>query len=130
MLNLRFKADKTLLNNAIAAAEALDLSGFSAESVEKFNASLAAAKATAADDSLSEEEQNVVDKALSDLNEAVKGLTNTNGTSANLEINGDGSIVKTTSGAKTGDSAPLALAVATLLLAGAAVSFGKKRRNK
>ena len=130
MLNLRFKADKTLLNNAIAAAEALDLSGFSAESVEAFNASLAAAKATAADDSLSEEEQNIVDKALSDLNEAVKGLTKTNGTSANLEINGDGSIVKTTSGAKTGESAPLALAVATLLLAGAAVSFGKKRRSK
>ena len=130
MLNLRFKADKTLLNSAIAAAEALDLSGFSAESVEAFNASLAAAKATAADDSLSEEEQNIVDKALSDLNEAVKGLTNTNGTSANLEINGDGSIVKTTSGAKTGESAPLALAVATLLLAGAAVSFGKKKRSK
>ena len=130
MLNLRFKADKTLLNSAIAAAEALDLSGFSAESVEAFNTSLAAAKATAADDSLSEEEQNIVDKALSDLNEAVKGLTNTNGTSANLEINGDGSIVKTTSGAKTGESAPLALAVATLLLAGAAVSFGKKKRSK
>lgn len=130
MLNLRYKADKSVLNKAIASAEALDLSGYSADTVDLFNSALADAKATADNDALSEDEQDVIENAISSLNEAVKGLAYENGKPANLEINGDGSIVKTTGAAKTGDTAPLAMAVAALLLAGTAAVIGKKKYNK
>ena len=127
MLELRFKADKTLLNAAIAAAEGIDLSSYSAQSVEQFNAALAQAKAIAADETLTaKEDQAAVDEAAEQLRKAVQGLKNADGTSANLSIDGDGTLVKTNS-AKTGDTVPLA-AAAVLLLAGAAFILKKRIR--
>lgn len=127
MLELRFKADKTLLNAVIAAAERIDLSSYSAQSVEQFDAALAQAKAVAADETLTaKEDQAVVDKAAEQLKKAVQGLKNADGTSANLSIDGDGTLVKTNS-AKTGDTAPLA-AAAIVLLAGAALILKKRTR--
>ena len=52
MLSLRYKADKMLLNNVVAAAQNLDLSGYSEASVAAFRAALAQAKAKAEDESL------------------------------------------------------------------------------
>ena len=127
MLNLRLKADKSLLNSVIAAAEALDLSGYTKASVEAFEAALNEAKATAADESLSVDEQNQVTEAVNRLSNAVNNLKKADGSSANLSVNGDGSITGGSGSAKTGEATPIAMAMAALLLAGSAIVLKKRR---
>ena len=127
MLNLRLKADKSLLNAVIAAAEGLDLSGYTRASVEAFEAALNEAKATAADESLSVDEQNQVTEAVNRLSEAVNNLKKADGSAANLSVNGDGSITGGSGSAKTGEATPIAMAMAALLLAGSAIVLKKRR---
>ncbi|MDY3988710.1 MAG: sortase B protein-sorting domain-containing protein, partial [Massilioclostridium sp.] len=125
MLNLRFKADKSLLTQLTEAAQQIDLSAYTSESVERFEAALAHAKATLDNEALSQDDQAVVDRAFDDLQKAIEGLAQADGTSS-LAVNGDGTLSTATNSAKTGDTAPIALASA-LLLAGAAVVLCKKR---
>ncbi|EEG31596.1 F5/8 type C domain protein [[Clostridium] methylpentosum DSM 5476] len=127
MLNLRLKADKSLLNSVIAAAEALDLSGYTKASVEAFEAALNEAKATAADESLSVDEQNQVTEAVNRLSNAVNNLKKADGSAANLSVNGDGSITGGSGSAKTGEATPIAMAMAALLLAGSAIIIKKRK---
>ena len=129
MLDLRYKADKSILNKLTEQAEAIDLTGFSKASVDAFNAALANAKAAAADPTLSTDEQDVVNKAVSDLSEAIKGLTYADGTPADIQVNGDGSITGNSASAKTGETTPIAMAVAALLLAGGAAVVLKKEKH-
>ncbi|MEE1492278.1 MAG: glycoside hydrolase N-terminal domain-containing protein [Massilioclostridium sp.] len=129
MLDLRYKADKSILNKLTKQAEAIDLTGFSKASVDAFNAALANAKAAAADPTLSTDEQDVVNKAVSDLSEAIKGLTYADGTPADIQVNGDGSITGNSASAKTGETTPIAMAVAALLLAGGAAVVLKKEKH-
>ena len=129
MLELRLKADKNLLNSVIAAAETIDLSGYSAESVNRFNAALAAAKAASVNDSLTaKDDQAMVDELADNLKKAIEGLENADGTSANLSIEGDGRLTGATGSAKTGDTTPIAAAAALILLAGA--GFAVRKRSK
>lgn len=127
MLNLRLKADKQLLNAVIAAAQALDVSGYSRASVDVFQTALAEAKKKAEDENLSKDEQEQVDAAVQTLTEAVEGLRNSDGTSANLSVDGDGNITGARGAAKTGENSPIPAAVALMLLAGTAI-FVKRRK--
>lgn len=127
MIDLRFKADKKILNKVINGAKALDLSGYTPESVEKFKAALNAAEQVSADESLSEDDQPVVEQVLSALNAAIAGLTKADGTPASLRVDGDGNITGTSGSAKTGDTTPAA--AAALLLAGSAVILLRKKRS-
>ena len=95
---------------------------------EAFEAALNEAKATAADESLSVDEQNQVTEAVNRLSEAVNNLKKADGSAANLSVNGDGSITGGSGSAKTGEATPIAMAMAALLLAGAVV-FSKKKRS-
>lgn len=114
MLNMRFKADKSLLQNAIAAAAAIDLSAYTPESVENFNRAYSAANETAQDNSLSEEDQNLVNQAARNLQTAIDSL---------VPVSGDPAAKTGTFSAKTGDAGklPFAMAVASLALLGLAV---------
>lgn len=125
MVQLRLRADKKLLQQVLAAAEALDLSSYSEVSVEAFQAAYAQASAIAADESLSTDEQDQVDEAVNMLSEAIKNLSYNDRTSSNLSINGDSSTTATTANAKTGETAPI---VATLILLTSAAFVLKKRR--
>ena len=58
---LRLKADKAALDDLINAAETVDLSMYTEESAQAFHAALANALDVLADDTLSEDDQNVVD---------------------------------------------------------------------
>ena len=75
ILAQRFKADKSILEDLIGAAQGMDLTGYTAESVATFRSALAAAQAVMADESLSEDDQQVVDNAVSALQSAMDGLT-------------------------------------------------------
>ena len=70
-----------------------------------------------------------MNKAVSDLSEAIKGLTYADGTPADIQVNGDGSITGNSASAKTGETTPIAMAVAALLLAGGAAVVLKKEKH-
>ena len=124
MLELRYKADKELLNKVIASARTLDLSGYSAQSVEAFQAALDAAQQAVDNQALSQDDQAVVDKALSDLTEAIQGLQHQDGTPARLSVDGDGGITRS---ARTGEAVPAAAVV--LLLAAGTLSIAKRKKK-
>ena len=75
ILAQRFKADKSILEDLIGAAQDMDLTGYTAESVATFRSALAAAQAVMADESLSEDDQQVVNDAVAALQSAMDGLT-------------------------------------------------------
>ena len=126
MMNLRYKADKSVLESVLAQANDLDLSAYSEADLAAFNAAKAAAEAVYSDVNA---EQDAADDAASNLQAAIASLT---GAPADTTISGtptQGDAALTTAGgnAKTGEAAPIALAVATVSLAGAAILFSKKR---
>ena len=75
ILAQRYKADKSILEDLIAKAERVELSGYTVESVAIFTAAFQNAKAVFADESLSEDDQAVVDKAVSELQAAIENLS-------------------------------------------------------
>ena len=75
ILAQRFKADKSILEDLIGAAQDMDLTGYTAESVATFRSALAAAQAVMADESLSEDDRQVVNDAVAALQSAMDGLT-------------------------------------------------------
>ena len=75
ILAQRFKADKSNLEDLINKAESIDLSKYTEESVAVFQAAFKAANAVLADESLSEDDQDVVDNAVAELNAAIENLS-------------------------------------------------------
>ena len=75
ILAQRYKANKENLEDILNQAQAVDLSGYTAESVAVFPAALAEAQAVMADETLSVEDQDAVDAAVEALASAMNGLT-------------------------------------------------------
>ena len=75
ILAQRYKADKSILEDLIGKAEGIDLEGYTAESVATFRTALANAQAVLADETLSEDDQAVVNAAVAALSDAMNGLT-------------------------------------------------------
>ena len=71
----RFKADKSILEDLVAKAEKIDVTGYTPESVAAFYAALEHARELLADETLSEEDQRLVDQAVARLADAIDGLT-------------------------------------------------------
>ncbi|MEE1491367.1 MAG: glycoside hydrolase family 127 protein [Massilioclostridium sp.] len=127
MLNLRLKADKSLLTAAAEKAAAVDVSLYSEESVARFNAAQEAVNAMLADKNLSVESQAAANAAAKELEEAILALEPVSGAAA---INGDSTMNTASSSAKTGDAAtlPLAMAAGIAALAFAGYAVSKKRK--
>ena len=82
ILAQRLKANKDNLEDLINKASEIDLSKYTAESVAVFRAAFKTATLVLADETLSEDDQDVVDKAVSDLSAAIENLSaNTDDTS-------------------------------------------------
>ena len=75
ILAQRYKANKENLEDILNQAQAVDLSGYTAQSVVVFQAALAEAQALMADETLSVEDQDTVDAAVEALASAMNGLT-------------------------------------------------------
>ena len=75
ILAQRYKADKSILEDLISKAEGINLEGYTAESVAVFRTALANAQAVMADETLSEDDQAVVNEAVAALSDAMNGLT-------------------------------------------------------
>ena len=75
ILTQRYKANKENLEDILNQAQAVNLSGYTAQSVAVFQAALAEAQAVMADETLSVEDQDAVDAAVEALASAMNGLT-------------------------------------------------------
>ena len=75
ILAQRFKADKSILEDLVAKAETIDVTGYTPESVAAFQAALEHAREILADETLSEDDQKLVDEAVARLVDAMDGLT-------------------------------------------------------
>ena len=71
MLNLRYKADKSILEKVIAEANGKDANAYTAESYAVLEAAVAEANAVMANEDATQEE---VDAAVTSVQEAMKGL--------------------------------------------------------
>ena len=147
MADLRLKADKDALEDLINEASAIDLSAYTEESADVLRTALAEAQGVFADETLSEDDQAVVDAAAEKLAAARDGLIAKNdaenpGTGADGN-NGDTSGKDNASGqngttennsaqkaVKTGDTmAPIAGSAAAVMLAAAAGVIAYRRRR-
>ena len=71
----RYKANKQNLEDLVNKANEIDLSQYTVESVTVFKAALENAKLVLADESLSEDDQKIVDSAVEELNAAIQQLS-------------------------------------------------------
>ena len=71
----RFKADKSILEDLVNQALAVDLTGCTQQQAEAFRGALAQAQAVLADDTLSTDDQAVVDAAVAALSAALEDVT-------------------------------------------------------
>lgn len=127
LVSLRFKADKSVLEQVLAAANSIDLSAYTVESAAVFRQAKADAETVNADNTLSEDNQAQVDAAVDALREAIDRLTPAGSDTA--PVTGDDAASVSSGSPKTGDAAPFA-AAAAVLLAGASLFALKKHRAK
>ena len=127
MLQLRFKADKTILETVIEAGGKVEGSNYTGESYAALQGALAEAEAVLADENASQEK---VDAATEKVRAAIEGLAAVEGAtetpSTTDKATQTGQETTTTTAAKTGDVTPIA-GLAAITLAGAALLIFRKR---
>ena len=142
ILAQRYKANKENLEDILNQAQAVDLSGYTAQSVAVFQAALAEAQAVMADETLSVEDQDAVDAAVEALASAMNGLTDettpqptqTPEASQTPEATQKPVVSEKpeTNVPQTGDASQLAAMVGVLMSSATAlggVAIARKRRN-
>lgn len=150
MSNLRLKADKSALEDLLESVKDLDLSKYTEETVAVYKDALAKANEVIADETLSEDDQKVVDdatKALADARDGLKlkddgsdnnGNSDNNGSDNNSGNNNENvgdkennnqKPAKDKNAPKTGDESAMAMAMMAMLLAGGTIVVMKKRRE-
>ena len=90
MENLRLKANKGALEALLNEVAELDLNRYTEESVQVFRVALASAQAVFSDETLSVDDQQTVDDAVKELNEAKDGLVAKTDDSGDTGDTGDG----------------------------------------
>ncbi|WP_270738689.1 glycosyl hydrolase [Massilioclostridium coli] len=128
MLNLRYKADKSILEEVVAKANQIDANAYTAESYAVLEATLKDADAVLANENATQEE---VDTAVENVQSAMDGLVAVEGTETPSDNNatqtGQESTTTKANAAKTGDFTPIA-GMAVLAVAGAAVLITRKKK--
>ena len=132
MLNLRYKADKSILESVLAEANGKDASAYTAESYAVLTAAVAEANDVMADENATQEE---VDAAVTNVQAAMDQLVAVDG-SVSEEITPSTDDTATQTGqesttkanaAKTGDATPLAGAVAAVIAGAVLFTLRKKK---
>ncbi len=126
---LRYKPDKSILEQVLNQANAIDTTSYTALSVEKFNAAIAQGNEVMQNEDATEQQ---VEQAVSDLQDAIAGLV-LNDAQSQTEtpvVTGDSSVSHSSSTPKTGESLPVATAAIGLLAAAAFVAVRRKKQEK
>ena len=134
MLQLRFKADKSILETVIKVAGEIDGSSYTAESYGILQAAVAEANDVMADENATQEE---VDAAVTNVQAAMDQLVAVDGrvpeettpsTDDTATQIGQESTTPKANAAKTGDVAPIAGAAAMAVVAGAVLLISRKKK--
>ena len=125
MMNLRFKADKSVLEAVLAEAQQIDTALYTAESVEAFNEAKAAAENTWKNRNA---EQNEADQAAALLRKAMGNLQLISSETEPPAVQGDAVVNTAGSNDKTGETSPIAAAAALIPLAGVGFVLLRKKR--
>lgn len=125
MLDLRYRANKSVLQTALSEAAGIDTAAYTAESTAVFNSANKAANAVNDDPNASQAE---VDDTARALREAISSLVPIRIPAAAPTVQGDQTAAAGSGNAKTGDTMPVAGAAALLLLASAAALAFQKRK--
>ena len=133
MLNLRLKADKSILEEMIATANEINANAYTEESYSVLTTALAKANDVMADDNATQED---VDAAANAVKAAMDGLVAVDGTPAETPTEGNDtagtqtgqeSTTPKANAAKTGDFAPIA-GMAAIAVTGAALLLTRKKK--
>ena len=133
MLNLRFKADKSILEEVLAEASEVDANAYTAESYAALQAAVAEASDVYNNENATQEE---VDAAVTSVQTAIDNLVAVDGTPAETPTEnkntagsqtGQESTTPKANAAKTGDFAPIA-GMAAIAIAGAALVLSRKKK--
>ena len=133
MLNLRYKADKSILEEVLAEANSIDATAYTEESYATLQAAVEKANEVMADENASQEEVNTavanVQAAMDGLVAVEGGTTETPSTKPTEEGVQTGQETTTTkaNAAKTGDFAPIA-GIATIAIAGMTLILSRKKK--
>ena len=129
MLNLRYKADKSILEEVVAKANQIDANAYTAESYAVLEAALKDANAVLANENATQEE---VDAAVQSVQAAMDSLVAVEGTETPSDNNatqtGQENTTTKANAAKTGDFAPIA-GIAVLAVAGITLFICRKNNN-
>ena len=143
---LRFKADKSVLDQLLTQASGIDLTLYTNESAVIFQAAFAEAQTVYQDTTLSVDDQAEVDRAAADLQVAIDGLTlpqaapsesaAPNASAADSVSDGSNVIagdataaIRSTSAPRTGES-DVPVAASTLLILAVAAAVAVRKRNQ
>lgn len=126
MLNLRYKADKSILEAVLAQASGIDTSLYTAETAASFLAAQTEATKVLDDE---QADQQAVNAAADKLQKAIDALTPAAAQTESSLVQGDPTATTAGSTPKTGDSFPAAGAAAVLLLGAACLLFKRSRRG-
>ena len=125
MMNLRYRADKSVLQAVLAEASAVNADAYTSQSMELFNAANQSAKTVNDNPNATQTEVNDAAKAL---NDAIRNLMPVDFSIPSPDMRGDQTVTSAGSNAKTGDATPAAGIVLALLLASAAAITSQKKR--
>ncbi len=129
MLNLRLKADKSILQQVIAEANGKNANAYTAESYAVLQVAVNEANAIMENENATQDE---VDTAVTNVQTAMDNLVAVDGTSAetpteNVAQTGQESTTSKTNAAKTGDFAPIA-GLAAIAFASGMLLFTRRKR--
>lgn len=127
MINLRYRADKSVLEQVLSKASSIDLSAYTTESIATFNQAFADAQAIYADINA---EQEAADCAAAALQGAIDNLqfVTDQQTQKEPNVQGDTNVTEIKGNAKTGDYSSISFVTVLLSLAGVGFALSKKRR--
>ena len=126
MEQLRYKADKSILEEVLAEANKVNTDNYTAESVAAFNAAKEAADVVYGNDNATQQE---ADAAAAALKEAMSGLKAVETQSiVTPEVEGDKTVTTAGGNAKTGETAPIAAAAMLAIVACAGFAVSRKRK--
>lgn len=128
LLKLRFKADKSILEQVLAQADSIDTSAYTAERVVSFNRTKAEAETVYVDTTLSTEDQGTVEAAAAALRGAIDELKILGAPMEDGTVKGDFTRTAVSGNAKTGETIPVAIVTACIALMGAGLLLSKKKR--
>ena len=124
--NLRYRADKSVLEAVLADAARINTADYTAASVEAFQAAKLDAERMLADADATQADGN---RAAKSLQKAMDSLQPIGSGFHQAAVNGDQALTTRSSNAKTGETSPFATATAVLALAGAGLMLRKKKHE-